>query len=88
MATNKQKLEAALAAIDRMTDAEYLALHEEAKKYTGPDIVIPDLMPEPEIHLNLNSSVSAVAVWSESTANIYISGDANFAMDNGLSLVA
>ena len=88
MATNKQKLEAALAAIDTMTDAEYLALHEEAKRYDGPEIVVLDFNTEPETHLNFTTFVSTVNSWVESGGNIRLPGDAAYVADAEMPLVA
>jgi hypothetical protein len=83
-----EKLQRALAAAERMTDEEYLALHEEAKKYTGPDIVFTDFNLEPETHLILTTSASTVSRWIEPADSIRVSGDAAYGVDSEMPLVA
>lgn len=88
MDTTKQKLEKALIAAENMTDAEYLALYEEAKRLSGPSVVISDFMQEREVELHLRISTSNVDIWVESTIAVHIPEKALYEVDSALSLVA
>jgi uncharacterized membrane protein len=86
-----ERLERALAAAEKMTDAEYLALHEEAKKYAGPDLLVSECELEPETILSMRMSPATLAIWSTEKIQINVVGyldAAAYNADAELPLVA
>lgn len=91
MNANIEKLQRALAAAEQMTDAEYLELHEEATKYTGPELLVSKWDLEPETNLRMRMSPATVVTWATESIEINVVGylDATaYAADSELPLVA